>query len=139
MKRQSSTAEIERLIGLLSDSSRAEPPATFPTDPAIAHQAGMYVWWADDAGRQVLGLELGSVLPSLLYVGQAGATRWPSGVRSSATLASRIGSQHIRGNAKSSHLPSDDLRHPHVGSQPRGRRARPAGGREQPPGIGLDR
>lgn len=41
-------------------------------------------------------------LPSLLYVGQAGATRWPSGTESAATLLSRIGAQHIRGNARSS-------------------------------------
>jgi len=38
----------------------------------------------------------------LLYAGQAGATKWPSGKQSNATLRSRIGQQHIRGNARSS-------------------------------------
>ena len=37
-----------------------------------------------------------------LYVGQAGATRWPSGSNSTATLKSRIRSNHIRGNLSSS-------------------------------------
>ena len=42
------------------------------------------------------------VIPPLVYAGQAGATRWPSGTRSSATLASRIRGNHINGNASSS-------------------------------------
>lgn len=33
---------------------------------------------------------------------KAGATKWPSGKRSNATLRSRVGQQHIRGNARSS-------------------------------------
>ncbi len=50
----------------------------------------------------VLGQEIGAPLSSLLYAGQTGATKKRSGVRSSATLASRVGRQHIRGNARSS-------------------------------------
>ena len=38
----------------------------------------------------------------LLYVGQAGATKWPSGRKSTATLNSRIRTNHIRGNQSSS-------------------------------------
>ena len=95
--------EVETLVDALSDSSRAEAPAMFPLDAHAAGNAGLYSWWGDDEARRVLaaGLEV-DVLPQLLYAGQAGATKWPSGKRSKATLRSRIGQQHIRGNARSS-------------------------------------
>jgi hypothetical protein len=95
--------EIEILVATLSDSSRAEAPATFPLDVRAAGNAGLYSWWGDDEARRVLsaGLEV-DALPPLLYAGQAGATKWPSGKQSNATLRSRIGQQHIRGNARSS-------------------------------------
>ena len=64
----------------------------------MAGRAGMYVWWADDTARVALGAPLGDVLPALVYAGQAGATRWPSGTKSNATLKSRIRQQHIGGN-----------------------------------------
>lgn len=95
--------EVETLVATLSDGSRAEAPATFPLDAQAAANAGLYSWWADDEARRVLaaGLDVAG-LPPLLYAGQAGATKWPSGKRSNATLRSRIGQQHIRGNARSS-------------------------------------
>lgn len=62
----------------------------------------MYAWWGDAEACAVLGEEIGASLSGLLYAGQAGATRMPSGRRSSATLLSRVGRQHIRGNARSS-------------------------------------
>lgn len=63
---------------------------------------GLYAWWADDDARQALGAPFGVILPPLVYAGQAGATKWPSGVRSGATLRSRIGGQHFSGNTYSS-------------------------------------
>lgn len=91
------------LVTALSDSASAEAPATFPLDAAAAAQPGLYSWWGDDEARRLLAAGLDTdVLPPLLYAGQAGATRWPSGKRSNATLRSRIGQQHIRGNARSS-------------------------------------
>lgn len=95
--------EIDVLVTALSDSTKAEPPATFPRDAKTAAHPGLYSWWGDDRARRLLaaGLEV-DVLPPLLYAGQAGATKWPSGKRSNATLRSRIGQQHIRGNARSS-------------------------------------
>ena len=36
--------------------------------------------------------------PERIYAGQAGATHWPSGRRGKATLASRVGRDHLRGN-----------------------------------------
>lgn len=95
--------EVETLIAALSDSSCAEAPAAFPLDAHAAANAGLYSWWGDEEARRVLaaGLDVDG-LPPLLYAGQAGATKWPSGKRSNATLGSRIGQQHIRGNARSS-------------------------------------
>lgn len=96
-------SEIDVLVAILSDSARGEPPAAFPRDAKVAANPGLYAWWGDDEARRVLaaGLDV-DVLPPLLYAGQAGATKWPSGKRSNATLRSRIGQQHIRGNARSS-------------------------------------
>lgn len=92
----------EVLVALLSDGARAVSPRSFLVDRAEAATAGMYSWWADDHARAQLGQALGAELPALIYIGQAGATKWPSGVKSSATLATRIGRQHISGNARSS-------------------------------------
>jgi hypothetical protein len=50
----------------------------------------------------VIGLQLGTGIDPLIYAGQAGATRQPSGTRSKATLRSRIKQNHINGNAYSS-------------------------------------
>jgi hypothetical protein len=95
--------DVEVLVAALVDSTRAQAPATFPRDARAAANPGLYSWWGDEEARRVLAAGLNvDVLPPLLYVGQAGATKWPSGKRSNATLGSRIGQQHIRGNARSS-------------------------------------
>jgi hypothetical protein len=49
----------------------------------------------------MIGEELETPIPPLVYTGQAGATKFPSGTRSMATLASRIRGNHINGNASS--------------------------------------
>ena len=90
------------LVCELTNREQAVEPTRFPVDPAAANRPGMYSWWGDDEACAVLGSAVGMQLPHLFYVGQAGATRWPSGAKSAATLASRIGTQHIRGNARSS-------------------------------------
>lgn len=94
--------EAHGTVEILSGRSNAIEPRAFPADPAAADQAGIYAWWGDDDALAVLSEEIGAELPPLLCVGQAGATKWPSGTASSATLASRIRGQHIRGNARSS-------------------------------------
>lgn len=67
-----------------------------------ASRPGLYSWWADKEARDVIGLELGAEIGALIYAGQAGATRQPSGTPSKATLRSRIMQNHINGNACSS-------------------------------------
>lgn len=98
----SSSPAAQAIVAALTDPINAVEPPSFPCDRQDAARPGMYAWWGDDLARELLGDEIGAALPALLYVGQAGATKWPSGKRSSATLASRIGGQHIRGNARSS-------------------------------------
>ena len=96
------SSEISALVRQLTCQDAATKPALFPADARQAARPGMYSWWGDDEACNVLGEAVGMHLPPLLYVGQAGATRWPSGAKSAATLLSRIGTQHIRGNARSS-------------------------------------
>lgn len=57
---------------------------------------GLYAWWVDGPGARALSVGLSEPLsPGLIYAGQAGATRWPSGKPSPATLMSRISSGHL--------------------------------------------
>ncbi len=92
----------DAIVAVLANPSNAVEPLRFPIDRDNARRPGMYAWWGDAVARHDLGEALGALLPELLYSGQAGATRWPSGTPSSATLASRVGEQHIRGNARAS-------------------------------------
>ncbi len=57
---------------------------------------GLYSWWVDEPGAGDLSRGLGlPVRPGLVYAGLAGATRWPSGRRSTNTLWSRIAGMHL--------------------------------------------
>jgi hypothetical protein len=61
--------------------------------------AGLYSWWIDAAGAADLSRGLGlPVSAGLIYAGLAGATRWPSGKRSTNTLWARIAGMHLGGN-----------------------------------------
>ena len=99
---ETDAAEVARLAELLSDPTRAEPPATFPRDPVAAGQPGLYSWWGDDEAVRVFSDALGSRVGHLLYVGQAGAASSVAGKRSHATLQSRIREQHIRAQTRAS-------------------------------------
>jgi hypothetical protein len=60
---------------------------------------GLYSWWVDEPGARALTLGLGHrVDAGLIYAGQAGATRWPSGQRSSNTLRGRLIGMHRDGS-----------------------------------------
>jgi hypothetical protein len=61
-------------------------------------QPGLYSWWVDETGAADLTAGLGSPIEAgLIYAGLAGATRWPSGRRSTNTLWSRIAGMHLGG------------------------------------------
>ena len=95
-------ADIRHIAGLLSDPSRSEHPRTFPADPVASESPGLYSWWADTEAQNLFRQVVETPIGKFLYVGQAGATRWPSGRKSTATLKSRIRSNHMRGNLSSS-------------------------------------
>ena len=111
----SSQADIGRLVALLSDPDRAQDPRAFPTDRDASDSAGLYSWWADPHAQKLFarvfaqqGIDVVYRFTknemALFYVGQAGATRWPSGEKSDATLMSRINGLHINGNVAGSTL-----------------------------------
>jgi hypothetical protein len=84
---------------VLANRDLAVSAALFPTDREAASAPGLYSWWVDDVGRAVLEGSLESPLTSLIYAGQAGATSSRSARASTATLGSRILTNHIRGTA----------------------------------------
>lgn len=87
---------VERLS---SDQAAITPKELLASQGAYLKVPGLYSWWADDTGAADLsrGLQL-PIPPGLIYVGLAGATRWPSGKRSTNTLWSRIVGMHLGGN-----------------------------------------
>jgi hypothetical protein len=92
-------AAAEDFCGLLADDGVALTPGEFiARGPSGLRVPGLYSWWVDSTGASDLaaGLEL-PLEPGLIYAGLAGATRWPSGRRSSNTLWSRISGMHLGG------------------------------------------
>jgi hypothetical protein len=90
------------LTRVLSDRSRALSPQELR---AGGHHdlmvPGLYSWWVDDQGAADLSRGLGLPVPGgLIYAGQAGATRWPSGKRTQGTLWGRITGMHLGGAAE---------------------------------------
>jgi hypothetical protein len=83
----------------------------------------MYAWWAGHTGAKQLSAGLGHpIAAGLIYSGQAGATKWPSGKSGDATLRSRLVSQHCNGQIRGSTfrltlaaILADQLRLKHVG------------------------
>lgn len=91
-----STEEIRRRL-----SNRLEavtPQGLLEKGPDGLRGPGLYSWWVDDDGAAELSLGLGiPMVPGLIYAGLAGATRWPSGRRSTNTLWSRLTGMHLGG------------------------------------------
>lgn len=91
---------IASFVQALSDATSALPPEEFVTRGRPAFdRPGLYSWWVDEEGAEILSRGLGiAVNPGLIYAGLAGATRWPSGIRSNNTLWLRIMTMHLGGN-----------------------------------------
>jgi GIY-YIG catalytic domain len=96
------TEIVESVVARLTDQKLAVPAVAFPQDPEAVAGAGLYSWWADVEGRAILGEPLGTILPALIYAGQSGATSRRAGVERVATLRSRIRTNHLNGNVRSS-------------------------------------
>jgi hypothetical protein len=95
-------AEVHRAIEVLTGAEPGQA-SEFPWGRTDLRQPGLYGWWVDRVGAGDLGV-VAAGNRTLVYTGQAGATRWPSGSRSGATLFSRIGGQHLGGRISSSTL-----------------------------------
>jgi hypothetical protein len=95
-------ASASDLARLLSDLSRAlSPQELLGGGRHDLMVPGLYSWWVDDQGAADLSRGLGLPVPGgLIYAGQAGATRWPSGKRSQGTLWGRITGMHLGGAAE---------------------------------------
>lgn len=94
--------DVQKLAGVLSEASRALSPEELISQGREKLLApGMYSWWVDIQGAADLSRGLKQQIPpGLIYAGQAGATRWPSGKRSTNTLWGRIAGMHLVGAAE---------------------------------------
>lgn len=101
--------ETAVVVGTLLDAEFALMPLEF----IAQHRArgtgpGLYGWWVNAKGAGDLAVGSGLPMPAgQIYVGLAGATKWPSGKVSSSTLWTRIRSRHLRGRRKGSTLRRD--------------------------------
>lgn len=88
---------VDQLAAYLSDEGNAVTvPELLASGRKPLQRPGLYSWWVDDQGARDLALALGQPLDrGLIYAGQAGATRWPSGRRSSNTLWARLAGMHL--------------------------------------------
>jgi hypothetical protein len=87
---------------LLSERQQAlSPTDLLARGPDGLQVPGLYSWWVDETGAADLSRGLGQhVAAGLIYAGQAGATRWPSGKQSASTLWGRITGMHLAGAAE---------------------------------------
>lgn len=93
-------ADAERFVQLLTHTAQALTPDAFlRTGGEGLRRPGLYSWWVDPTGAADLTTGLGvPIRAGLVYVGLAGATRWPSGQSSQNTLWGRIKGMHLGGN-----------------------------------------
>jgi hypothetical protein len=93
-----STQNVDAFVISLRDPARAIPLAQLD-ETHVPMLPGLYSWWVDEPGASALTSGLGHrVDPGLIYAGLAGATRWPSGQRSSNTIRGRLIGMHRDGS-----------------------------------------
>jgi len=102
-----SAADVRRAADVLDAgsfvTSLRDPTLAIPlsdlNESQVPLSPGLYCWWVDASGAAALTLGLGHrVDAGLLFAGQAGATRWPSGRPSPNTLRSQLISMHRDGS-----------------------------------------
>jgi len=99
----SSSRELEAALQALDGHPHRIRLSEWPGDLAGLDIPGLYAYWVRTAGAADLARGLDAQISTgRVYVGQAGATQWPSARRSSTTLRSRIGRNHLRGNIRAS-------------------------------------
>lgn len=94
--------DVRAAVAALAD--RGRPVQARGLAPLGAEDGpGLYSWWVDASGAEALTASLAEpLMPGLIYAGQTGATRWPSGRRGCRTLDQRIRGDHLRGRTRGS-------------------------------------
>ncbi len=89
----------------LDGSPRLVPASEWPAGAGGADRPGLFAFWVDEAGAADLsrGLDL-PCEAGRIYVGQAGATKWPSGKARDDTLGHVVGRVHLGGKVRISAL-----------------------------------
>jgi len=96
-------ADVRAALRALDTAPSCVPACDWPAAAPRIDRPGLYAWWVNAVGAAYLSEGLGQAIAAgRIYAGQAGATKWPSGKAGDATLASRIGSQHLRGRIRAS-------------------------------------
>lgn len=93
-------SDTDSLVVILREESLTASPPEFLAVGSVGRDSpGMYSWWVDATGARDLSKGLGHAISAgMIYAGLAGATRWPSGKRSSNTLWLRIAKMHLGPN-----------------------------------------
>lgn len=69
------------------------------SDPAL-DPPGLYAWFVDPDGASELSVSLGCrIAAGLIYIGQTGATKWPSGKRCDTVLRDRAAEATFMGRS----------------------------------------
>lgn len=91
-----SSNHLEAALNALDRQPRKISAADWPGHLENLDTPGLYAWWVDEKGALDLieGICL-QIAAGRIYLGQAGATRWPSGYRPSSTLRTRIRGSHL--------------------------------------------
>jgi hypothetical protein len=97
-------ADVDAALEALA-ATQAVPAGEWPPPLPGVDAPGVHSWWVDKDGAAQLSRGLGlSLPPGRIYVGQAGATKWPAGRPVSTTLAQQITETHLGGRVRRSDL-----------------------------------
>ncbi|MBE3033746.1 MAG: hypothetical protein IMZ74_11185 [Actinobacteria bacterium] len=103
-------ADVDAALEAFATAAQAVPAGEWPPRLAgdgvfVLDAPGLHSWWVDKEGAAQLSRGLGLTLePGRIYLGQAGATKWPLGKPVATTLAQQISGTHLSGRVRSSDL-----------------------------------
>jgi hypothetical protein len=103
-------ADVDAALEAFATAAQAVPAGDWPPrlagdDGVVLDAPGLHSWWVDKEGAAQLSRGLGLTLEAArIYVGQAGATKWPAGKMVATTLAQQIAGTHLGGRVRSSDL-----------------------------------